>query len=189
MKPTQDAAAGKPPLTKLGRAAGLIAWALFAGLTVAVLVIVMGSIWIAVVGYSPTPFWDEWTNTTAEQVIQNLFAPHNEHRIVVTRLLIMVDTWSTQHLGILKLVWIFLFSLGHLLVLLALFRKVFPPGRSGPYLLLGLVGAAFFFSGAQHQNFTWGFQTQFVGVFFFASAACALVARAASRVGCDRQAR
>jgi hypothetical protein len=156
------------------------------GLALASIWIFIGAVWIAAVGYSPTPFWDEWVNTNSEKVVQNLLAPHNEHRIVVTRILNLIDLWFTHHTGVLKLVWILLFSLGHLLVLLALFKAAFPSSRLASQILLGSVGTALFFSGFQYENFTWGFQTQFVGVFFFASAACALVALAVSRVGPQR---
>lgn len=164
----------------------LVHWAWLLALALASLWIFLGAVWIAVVGYAPTPFWDEWDNVTTEQLINHFFSPHNEHRIVVARILILADIWLTQNLGMLKLGWTLLISLGHLLVLVMLFRRAFPSARAGPRILFWLVGTSLFFSGFQYANFTWGFQVQFVGVFFFASAACALVALAVSKVGPQR---
>jgi hypothetical protein len=44
-----------------------------------------------IVTYSPLPFWDAWREVTATQHLTRLADQHNEHRIVLSRLIFVAD--------------------------------------------------------------------------------------------------
>lgn len=115
-----------------------------------------------------------------------MFAPHNEHRILVSRLIFLGDLYLTGNTGWFSLIWVFVFHLGHLLLVLWLFRLAFPSAGHIRHIVVGILGLAIFFSGSQYENFISGFQNQFTGVFFFATAAFAQLAIAARKTGSAR---
>lgn len=110
------------------------------------------------------PFWDEWSDNPtilAQFKDQNLnwtmlFQPHNEHRIVTTRIALiasffMLGEWNTQAnmfvssilIGVITIIWSY-----------TLVKLQFPKW-------IAVVSAALLISPAQYQNIAWGFQTSF----------------------------
>lgn len=123
---------------------------------------------LAVVGavraYSPVPFWDMWNDYLGFYVKASSgewsawWAQHNEHRLVLARLFFWLDLALLQ-----GTVW-FLILVNYLL--LALVCVVFllawreqSGGKVGPG---GWFLVAWLFSWLQHENLTWGFQSQFI---------------------------
>ncbi|WP_029349347.1 hypothetical protein [Bosea sp. 117] len=142
-----------------------------AGLDLAIALLIAGMTLGAMVAvYVPVPFWDEWEIFTTTDLAARLFEPHNNHRLVLFRLLAIADnelaggTYLVQYAAILVL------QAAHvlLLVLAAYCAGLAKPADLGIAAALA-VGALFW--RVQEQNFFWGFQSQFVGVHAAATAA------------------
>lgn len=121
-----------------------------------------------VIQYSPIPFWDMWNGTVEivaridEGDLGAWIELHNEHRIIISRLLF----WLDEH-------WfggrnIFLFSLNFLFMALVaaglwVAARALPdgPGEERGRIILFLLTVGWLFSWAQAVNFTWAFQSQF----------------------------
>jgi hypothetical protein len=90
-------------------------------------------------GYSPVPFWDMWNGylefylKVSAGDFSAWWAQHNEHRIVLARLFFWIDISFFKGAG-----W-FLIIINYLLILIG-----------------------WLFSWSQHENLTWGFQSQFI---------------------------
>lgn len=119
-------------------------------------------------GFTAVPFWDMWHGyldfyfRVRDGQWSAWWALHNEHRILLARLLFWVDL-SWFH----GTVW-FLIAMNYLLVLAscltfrALMRDRAPPWvGSKPALLVALLVYGWLFSWVQKENLTWGFQSQF----------------------------
>lgn len=124
------------------------------------------------------PFWDQWElvplldgGPTLEQVV----APHNEHRIVVPRLIMLAlagaTAWDTRF----ELAVGFLFALLGYLVLLRAARRVALPLAPG-WLPVAPAVALLAFSLAAWENWLWGWQLQIFGCVAAASGALTLLA-------------
>jgi len=122
-------------------------------------------------GYSPLPFWDQWERVSTGQHVAGLLTPHNEHRIIVPTLFFIVDTAVFSGRNIFSLFAIQVIQVLHAVLLIAVARAA---GVRGVALapVAGLV-VALLFSGAQIENFYWGFQVQFVIVYLLATATVA----------------
>jgi hypothetical protein len=147
-----------------------------AGVAVACAVwIVATTLWGVIVTYTALPVWDGWSEVTTKQHLAMLFDQHNEHRIFVSRLFMLVDgiwfdanykfclgaTLATQALTVALLVYLFC--------------------RARPVTRVEGAGAtafavSMFFWFEQSENLTWGFNTQFVIVAACATAAFAVFA-------------
>ncbi|WP_051293596.1 hypothetical protein [Pseudoduganella violaceinigra] len=119
--------------------------------------------------YSPVPFWDMWgsylhfLDAAANGDWHVWWAQHNEHRIVLARLFFWADLrWFDGAGWFLIAVNYTLVALGALLFWRILRQVEAAPGRAAdkPALAAFLAGALFFWS--QHENLTWGFQSQFI---------------------------
>lgn len=137
------------------------------------------AIWLT---YSPIPFNDQWVNVQAMKDaphvgwIRYLFSQHNEHRILVPRLVFLADwTWFQGRNG-LNLVAIGLFQLlgGACFVHAALSQR---PKALGVFGLTAAV--AMIASLMQWENLFWGFQVSFVAVYAAGVWAIYLFCRAA----------
>ncbi len=135
-------------------------------------IIPIAMIFLAIVGgfnqYSPIPFGDMWDGTLDSYIdltsgnLGELWSQHNEHRIVLARLLFVLD------LGLFGGKQIFLYIINYALVFLSIyiFRQILIE-RIAPdfpklwinFATLFLAGWLFFWS--QENNLTWGFQSQF----------------------------
>lgn len=149
-------------------------------LTVGVVMFASGVL-IGVVSYSPTPLGDQWDHLLPRQLAGHLFAPHNEHRIVVPTLVFWADILLARGTGLINLVVLYAFNTASVLALFAFSWKQWP-SASWVQRVLAL-GAAFsvVFSGFQIENFASGFQLAFTGVFFFSTAAVLSLAMSAAK--------
>ncbi|MFL9894685.1 hypothetical protein [Paraburkholderia sp. RL17-381-BIF-C] len=124
--------------------------------------------------FSPLPYGDSWDGAIGfymrakEHPWQAFFEQHNEHRLTFSRLIFFVDI---RYFGGRNV-----FSLISNLVLAgvlaaAFFRITIHYRPTLPrQMRFGLAGAilVFAFSWLQRENFTWGFQSQWFAVYFFA---------------------
>ncbi|WP_165837225.1 hypothetical protein [Phenylobacterium hankyongense] len=119
--------------------------------------------------YSAVPFNDQWANIWWwREILKNgltwsyLFSQHNEHRILFPRLVFLADLKWFQGRDILNLVVIGLIQLGAAAFYLtaADLRRLRPLGVLGAATAVGMMVSLL-----QWENFFWGFQVQFVGVY------------------------
>lgn len=118
------------------------------------------------------PIGDEWEALRSPELLGQfnptwIFAQHNEHRIIVTKL----QTWllyNWNHWDIRTQIFqnfaIYLFTIG---VLVWILRKCSP--TSLPAVLIGVI---FLLSTRAYENHIWGFQSQFHFVMLFGFLAC-----------------
>lgn len=135
----------------------------------ALAVITVAFAWYAIsVAYSPLPFWDQWERVTVDQLTANIFSQHNEHLIFIPSLFFIVDIAMFGGRNLFLLASIQLIQAAHAGLLVWLARRA---GARGPglFVVSGLT-IALLFSGAQLENFYWGFQVQFVIVYLLATA-------------------
>lgn len=137
--------------------------------------------------WTPLPFWDQW-DTLADYAAYKadgpswamLFKQHMEHRLVFPRLLFLADLELFGGRNLLLIPLIMLIQGVTTLILLKAGGAVQQANRA----LTVAVGAsvtALMFSLTQHENFRWGFQVQFVGVYACAVASYALIHASAAR--------
>ncbi len=117
--------------------------------------------------YSPVPFWDGWGGrySVLPQLERNgwnaIIAQHNEHRIVISRLLFLIDQQVFGDRGI------FLYFLNAAFALfgaalLVVFLRDSLGGLRGSYAMSGAVLiVALAVSWTQRENLAWAFQSQF----------------------------
>jgi hypothetical protein len=128
------------------------------------------------------PFWDHWAfvqelaNSSGRYTLAQLWQQHNEHRIVLPRLLMLLD-FHLFHARNTFLLWstFVLQALQALLFYLVLVALRF--GRSKSMVLFGLT-IAILFSPVQLDNFVWAFQITFILATVFTSVALYLLSRA-----------
>lgn len=137
-------------------------------LTLLFSVLAFGFVALAVVGgvrsFSPVPHWDMWdgyvdfySKVTGGEVAA-WWAQHNEHRIVLARLLFWADiTWFA---GATR----FLLVVNYLLVGLTglVFWKAWRELSGGKEAFIGIFLVAWLFSWSQEENLLWAFQSQFI---------------------------
>ena len=119
------------------------------------------------IGYSPVPYWDMWGGTLHfvqrfdEDPVRHLFAQHNEHRIVLSRLLFLIDYHLFGGTSLFLVICNYLFAAA----IWAVFTRCLlslnadEPGQDR-WVLVAILGA-WLFLWAQKVNFTWAFQSQF----------------------------
>lgn len=118
--------------------------------------------------FSPIPFWDMWGGVGFYLAVDQLgpmdwWAQHNEHRIVLGRLLFLMDFGLFRGLGVSLVVANFLFAAA----LAALFwRLAATAAATGDHdrHVAGPLLVGFLFLWTQRENLMWSFQ----GVFFLA---------------------
>ena len=128
----------------------------------------------------PMPFWDTWEFMRALPAIfdgrygpRDLFGFHNEHRIVTTRLLMLVDLrfFAASGYFLTAVLTVLLCLMGCLLAGVAV-------GANLQGAAAAAVATSLLLSVAQYENFASGFQVQFPLVDLSAIAAIGLFARA-----------
>ncbi len=142
--------------------------------------------------YSPLPWFDAWATFELLQVwadnaatpLTILFSQHNEHRILVPRLLFFADDFWFHGLGQIGIIAIFLVQALHAGLFLRVLGTARPIAR-GRWAVGGIV-VALMFSLGQAENFSSGFQLAFVGVFASATASFLLFAHAVTRRAAGR---
>lgn len=134
--------------------------------------------------YSPIPFWDHWgmvqaykNVTTGNLSLDMLFAQHNEHRIVFSKLLMFADFAFADGSNWINFTAIFVIQGLHALLLGSIISALV--GFSGwqRWALFGFV-FGIMFSAVQMQNLSQPFQSCFVGVFLFSTTAFWLLSAA-----------
>ncbi|WP_031362317.1 hypothetical protein [Caballeronia sordidicola] len=126
--------------------------------------------------YSPIPFSDQWDGYLGFVHQLRLghrsawWEQHNEHRLVLARILFWIDAYIFGGRNIFLLIA----GMSIQFFTLLLFVKQAQKGRT-PVPRLAIVGIAlsFLFSWIQQENFVWGFQSQFLMVYLFALCAFA----------------
>ena len=121
--------------------------------------------------WSPLPWFDEWATVALigawqagdMSLAQVLFSQHNEHRILVPRLVFFADDLLFGGGGRLSLAAIFTVQALHAALFGAVLVRARPAAARG--WAVAAVVLALMFSLRQAENFTYGFQIQFVGVF------------------------
>lgn len=115
-------------------------------------------------GYSPVPFMDEWGGSldfyirSSSGDLAIWWAQHNEHRVVLSRLLFWVDyAWFGGS------VWLLL-AINYLLVALGcvVFWKIWREREIPGFRFVGFFLVAWLFSWSQKENLVWAFQSQFI---------------------------
>jgi hypothetical protein len=133
-------------------------------------------------GYSVLPWgdmWDYWILRSKANFLTTLAAQHNEHRIAVARLFFVVDQTFFQARSVFIFVSIFLIQLFHAVLLSCLACRARTNQRTTA-VFLGSAAFVCLFSAQQYTNFTWGFQIQFVAVYFAVAGALAALMSLAS---------
>jgi hypothetical protein len=157
-----------------------VAWAIAAAIVaVCGIFVVVTTLRMVILGWSPTPYWDQWGSLVSGRSLSWswLIAQHNEHRIFFPRLIFWLDRWLAAETNIVDFVANVLIqaALAALLFWLALKDSAANLVTSMRIWAAGLCLAMLFWS-AQYENFLWGFQVQFFGVVLLAAAAFATVA-------------
>ena len=138
--------------------------------------------------WSPLPWFDEWATVGLLDAWQSgtmsageaLFSQHNEHRILVPRLVFLVDDLLLKGGGQFSFVCIMLVQAAHA----GLFAAALSRSRQSGQWALAAVVLALMFSLRQVENLSSAFQVQFVGVFAGATLAFMLFAVVIKRLRC-----
>jgi hypothetical protein len=124
------------------------------------------------------PMWDQWQEMMPERDVAHLAAQHNEHRILVARLLFALDDLHFGGRG-----FFCLFSILASLVVTALLVAA-AAARGGANRMVGVVAvstsATLLLSSYSWENLLWSFQVSFVAVLPAAVAAFLVFSRASS---------
>ncbi len=157
-----------------------------ASLLVAACVIAVDNVATVMTWHVPVPFSDEWIQLPgmiglhdagfpAGRVLSYLWAQHNEHRIVVPRIIYLMDMTLFGYRGYFPIVCIFVFQL----LLAGMLAWLFVGKRRYSWETFLLVSLALVaaFNLVQWENFASTFQTSFVGCFAFSVAALVLYAK------------
>ncbi len=157
-----------------------------AGLVLAAIVLALQTVVTSFTTHSALQQGDEWTSLALFRsvlaggaVVSDMLSQHNEHRIVLPRLVLFTDYLVAGGRGWLDLAVIFATQALTCALFLYLLGQV--EGRRPERAAVGAVVVLLMVSLRQSENFTWGFQVQFVGVFAAGCLAPALLAGAIAR--------
>jgi hypothetical protein len=142
----------------------------------AAFVIVLCGIAVLFDAYSALPYWDQWEYISPAVIFRRYFEQHNEHRILLTKLIMFTDQAVFGGSNLLNFAIIYLTQALHAWFLTVLAWRAGLRSYS-EILPAALTILATLFTVHQFENLTWGFQTQFVIVFAAATAAFLSVAR------------
>lgn len=131
-----------------------------------------------IITYHPLPWQDEWDTVALIQkllasprdTLPILFAQHNEHRIMIPRLIYLADFFAGRGKMIITLAASVILQL----CLLTAFARYMHKQLALPThatILLSALCACLLFSGQQMTNFVWGFDVQWFCVALFAALA------------------
>ena len=122
----------------------------------------------------PIPFWDSWRIVKFLELGQPvtlswLWSQDNEHRILIPRLITLIDYRFFRGCGYFDIALIWLMQIGSVLLITSLSFDVIGHSRAmRPWRILisGLI-VCLAFASAQMENFYWAIQTDLVGMLFF----------------------
>lgn len=135
-----------------------------------VIATLLRSLWLS---HTAMPFMDQLDYWSAEQIGAALFVRHNEHLILLPKLGFMLD-FALGGSNAVNFATILAIQLAHGLLLGWMLTAGNAEWRRPDVVALGLA-LAVCFSALQYENLSWGFQTQFVGVYALATACFAVV--------------
>jgi hypothetical protein len=174
---TPASAERTPPRTRSSRA---LAWPWRAWLTLIALPVALLVALLARYGVS-TPHFDAWVSLAplfekyeaGTLGVSDFFAPNNEHRLVIPKLVFFVSAlltqWNTRvESGLIVLVLVGVSACGWHLLRVTGWRDT--PAARGVFVFL----AALIFSTVQVENLIWGFQLHFILSLLCFSALCSL---------------
>jgi hypothetical protein len=154
------------------RQQGLFAWAVPSLVILLCVLSTAYSLRLTLRSYHVVLLWDQWDTVEffdrflrGAATLSDFIAQHNEHRIAIPRLIFVLDLLLNQARNGVNYAAILLCQAIHL----ALFYRLIA-ARCGDLLLrwsLTALVALLLFSITQWENFFWGFQVQFVGVYLF----------------------
>jgi hypothetical protein len=125
--------------------------------------------------YLPLPFMDQWAVLSLQDCIDQLFSQHNEHRIVVFRLLSMLDQLLSSGTYLVNFYASLAMQVVHAVTFAALVYWAGVRGAAN-VILAGAISLGYMFWGGQWENFLYSFQTQFFAVFLAGTLAFAAIA-------------
>ncbi|MFJ3052110.1 hypothetical protein [Pseudomonas nitroreducens] len=131
-------------------------------------IIVVLSIIGGIRSFTPVPVWDMWGPFVGAYKLSDpgglsgLFSLHNEHRIIISRLLFWVDVYLFRGstIFLITLNYTLAATAAWTLALIARESSVYKQDRSTS-LTLVLLATSLCFAWMQRENFTWAFQSQF----------------------------
>jgi hypothetical protein len=136
--------------------------------------------------YHAVLFWDQWGTVElfdrllgGSATLSDFIADHNEHRLLVPRLIFALDLWLTDARNGVNFAAILICQAIHV----ALFHHMISQrvdARAVRWALTAFV-TLLLFCIVQKENFTWGFQIQSVGVFLLFTLAAWTLATAQAR--------
>jgi hypothetical protein len=136
--------------------------------------------------YHAVLFWDQWSTVElfdrllgGSATLSDFIADHNEHRLLVPRLIFALDLWLTDARNGVNFAAILICQAIHV----ALFHHMISQrvGAQAVRWALTAFVTLLLFCIVQKENFTWGFQIQFVGVFLLFTLAAWTLATAQAR--------
>ncbi|RTZ43169.1 hypothetical protein EKL30_09800 [Candidimonas sp. SYP-B2681] len=163
-----------------GRSQGILDRLAGAWLLVLGLLVFFSTIYGVVHYFSPLPYSDQWIGSIG--FLQQLadgntaawWVPHMEHRIVLARVFFWLDAnWFGGRNVFLFVAAVLLQSLTAMVFI----TQAAQGRRRGSIFLIAGLCLVLLFSWIQYENFTWGFQSQFIAVYLFALMASAVFSR------------
>tara|TARA_R110002049_G_scaffold220578_2_gene392121 strand:+ start:5145 stop:7244 length:2100 start_codon:yes stop_codon:yes gene_type:complete len=141
-------------------------------ITIISVIVFLTTLWGVYSHFSPVPYWDMWDGylgffLKASKGNRSIWiAQHNEHRILLSRLLFWLDLKYFKGVGVFLVCINILIQLGTAYV----FVKVVSKRVKSDVYKTALYAFIFclLFSWVQNDNFIWGFQSQFLFVYMFA---------------------
>ncbi|WP_153242508.1 hypothetical protein [Frateuria defendens] len=149
-----------------GRPIKLFFWIATVISFVASIFILVTTIYGAYHNYSPVQWWDQWVGGVGfyQRIREGDWAvfwePHNEHRIVFSRILFLFDIGFFGGVNVFLIVCnlILLGSIGCILIYAY---------KGDMKLWIGAIVFGFVFSWIQYQNIVWGFESQCIAIYVF----------------------
>lgn len=121
--------------------------------------------------HSPVPYWDMWNGylqfymNATDGMIESWWAQHNEHRIVLARLLFFVDIAWFGGLGYFLIAAQLLMIAAAAALWVSILREqvvgAHRVAHRTPRVVFACATTAALFLWMQHENLTWAFQSQF----------------------------
>lgn len=110
------------------------------------------------------PIWDDWEIPSllaklyaGNLTLADLWAQHNEHRMVFPRLIILVLAYLTNYNLVAQMYAGFALRLLSLLLITRLLDLTLPQSRAALRPSLTILASFLLFSAVEHENWTWGF--------------------------------
>ncbi len=139
--------------------------------------IALRTLWMVLTCWDPLPFGDQWSEIVTGRPITWawLYSQHMEHRILVPRLIFLLDRWLAAETNRLNYAVDFAIPAG---LALLVFRVSHGAGLRDRWARLWAAGIclSLLLWAGQYQNFVWGFQVQFFGVVLASAAVFAVLA-------------